>query len=466
MGRSTSRDCRAAGDILDNSGVGVGLGILSQAVSPAACTSIDHSEPELQPGKIPPSPHSPNSPISQMTILHTADWHLGARLVDHDRSAEHQSFLDWLLVFIRVQAVDLLIVAGDVFDSANPPQTALTQYYRFLAALVSTTHCQVLIIGGNHDSAATLNAPRELLRSLRVVVHGSAPADHLEAVHEFPDAVICAVPFLRERDVRSATAGQTHDEAVAAVREGIRAHYHQILSAAQARAAGRPIIATGHLTAIGVIGASSERQIHIGNLAAVGADCFAGFDYTALGHIHRPQNVGGRDQIRYSGSPLYLSFDESANAKQVLLLTVIPGTPITITPVPLPVWRGLFCVECASTALMRTLRQVKAGATPDSFPPWVELTITDPIPPAELALMVRDVSAATGVDVLKIIRPAATSATTGHLLTGRHLHETTPTEVFSEKLRRLGIDPDHPEYHELTGTFLELLNSMQESATA
>jgi len=401
-----------------------------------------------------------------MTILHTADWHLGARLVDHDRSAEHQCFLDWLLLYLKTHAIDLLIVAGDVFDSANPPQSALTQYYRFLASLVSTTSCQVLIIGGNHDSAATLNAPRELLRSLRVTVHGSAPADPADAILEFPDAVICAVPFLRERDVRTATAGQTHDQAVAAVRDGIRAHYHQILSAAQVRAAGRPILATGHLTAIGVTGASSERQIHIGNLAAVGADCFEGFDYTALGHIHRPQNVGGRDHIRYSGSPLFLSFDESANAKQVLCLVVTPGSSITITPVPLPVWRSLLGVECASSALMCTLRQVQAGAAPDSFPPWVELTITDPIPSAELALLVRDVSTATGVDVLKIIRPDATSAVTGNLLTGRHLHETTPTEVFSEKLRRLGITPDHPEHHEITGTFLELLNSMQESATA
>ena len=401
-----------------------------------------------------------------MTILHTADWHLGARLVDHDRSAEHQCFLDWLLTYIRDHAVELLIVAGDVFDSANPPQTALTQYYRFLAALVSTTNCQALIIGGNHDSAATLNAPRELLRSIRVLVHGSAPTDLSEAIHEFPDAIFCAVPFLRERDVRTATAGQTHDEVVAAVRDGIRAHYHQILLTALPLAAGRPIIATGHLTAIGVTGASSERQIHIGNLAAVGADCFEGFDYTALGHIHRPQNVGGRDHIRYSGSPLYLSFDESANPKQVLLLTVRPGIPLTITPVPLPIWRRLLCLKCPSEALMRTLREAKAGAPSDSFPPWVELTITDPIPPAELALMVRDVSAATGVDVLKIIRPAATSAAAGNILSGRHLHETTPAEVFSEKLRRLGITPDKPEYHELTGSFLELLNHMQESATA
>jgi len=401
-----------------------------------------------------------------MTILHTADWHLGARLVDHDRSAEHQCFLDWLLTYLREHAVDLLIVAGDVFDSANPPQTALTQYYRFLAILFSTTSCRVLIIGGNHDSAATLNAPRELLHSLRITVHGSPPADPAEALLEFPDAVICAVPFLRERDVRTATAGQTHDEVVAAVREGIRAHYHQVLEAALPLAAGRAIIATGHLTAIGVTGASSERQIHIGNLAAVGADCFEGFDYTALGHIHRPQNVGGRAHIRYSGSPIYLSFDETANSKQVLLLTVIAGAPPAITTVPLPVWRSLLCLKCPSEAVMHTLRGAKDGAPPGSFPPWVELTVTDPLHPAELALMVREASEAAGVAVLKIIRPAATSAASGNILAGRHLHETTPSEVFSEKLRRLRIPPENPEHQELTGTFLELLNSMQETASA
>jgi DNA repair protein SbcD/Mre11 len=401
-----------------------------------------------------------------MKILHTADWHLGARLVDHDRSAEHQAFLDWLLAQIKSKQVDLLIVAGDIFDSANPPQTALAQYYQFLAALVSTTPCSVLIIGGNHDSAATLNAPRDLLRSLRVHVFGAAPVNPEETLWEFPDAILCAVPFLRERDVRAATAGQSHDEVVTAIREGIRQYYHNVTTAAHAIAAGRPIIGTGHLTAIGVTTATSERQIHIGNLGAVGADCFDGFDYTALGHIHRPQSVGGRDHIRYAGSPIFLCFDETANAKQVLLLEVKPGHPVSIGALPLPVWRQLISLECHSSGLMRTLKAARESAPPGSLTPWVELTITDPIPPADLDPTVRQLAEANGVEVLKIIRPVPTALTTGNALTGLHLHETTPPDVFAEKLRRSGITPDQPEHEELTLTFLELMSHIQEEETA
>ena len=400
-----------------------------------------------------------------MKILHTADWHLGARLVDHDRSEEHQGFLDWLLVLIQERGVELLIVAGDIFDSANPPQSSLAQYYRFLSALVSTTKCEVLIIGGNHDSAATLNAPREILRSLRVNVHGCAPENVDEAIHQYPEAVVCAVPFLRERDVRTATAGQTHDEVVAAIREGIKAHYHSVLVAAQAVAAGRPIMGTGHLTAIGVTSASSERQIHVGNLGAVGADCFDGFDYTALGHIHRPQLVAGRENVRYSGSPIFLSFDEAANAKQVLLLDVNPGTPVVVESVPLPIWRSLQQVKCPVDGLMPCLMQAKGFAPANSFMPWLELTITDPVAPVDLDPMVRASAQAVGVEVLKIIRPAATAATQ-NILTGRHLHETSPEEVFAEKLRRSGIESDSEEHRELTGTFHELLSRMQEEAVA
>jgi exonuclease SbcD len=399
-----------------------------------------------------------------MNILHTADWHLGARLVDHDRSEEHQRFLDWLLVLIQERAVNLLIVAGDIFDSANPPQTALTQYYRFLSALAST-ECEALIIGGNHDSAATLNAPREILRSLRVHVHGSAAENTADAIHEYNDAIVCAVPFLRERDVRTASAGQTHEEVVAAIREGIKAHYHQIFTAAQSRAAGRPIIATGHLTAIGVTSASSERQIHVGNLGAVGADCFDGFDYTALGHIHRPQNVGGRENVRYCGSPIYLSFDEAANPKQVLLLEATPGNPIAVESVPLPIWRSLQHVKCLVDELMPCLQQAKVAAPQNSLMPWLELTITDSVAPVDLDPMVRATAQAVGVEVLKIIRPVADTVA-ANILVGRELHETTPEEVFTEKLRRSGIAADSEQHHELMGTFRELLSRMQEEAAA
>jgi len=253
-------------------------------------------------------------------ILHTADWHLGARLIEHDRAEEHARFLAWLLEQITELQPNLLILAGDVFDSGNPPQQALTQYYEFLAG-VSRTKTEVQVVGGNHDSAQTLNAPREVLRALKIRVVGSAPEDHREALLDLGDVVVCAVPYLRERDVRRASAGQTSDEVAAQMREGIAQHYRQIFDHACELAQGRPVVATGHLTAVGVHSSESERSIQIGNLGAVTAECFSGFAYIALGHLHRPQSVGGNDHIRYSGSPIALGFDETDVPKQVLLVT-------------------------------------------------------------------------------------------------------------------------------------------------
>ncbi len=398
-----------------------------------------------------------------MKILHTADWHLGARLVDHDRSAEHQLWLDHLLTLIQSHAIDLLVVAGDVFDSANPPQSALAQYYGFLTQL-STTGCAALIVGGNHDSPATLDAPRGLLQALRITVQGAAVSDPAAAVIAYPDAVLCAVPFLRERDVRSAQAGQTHEEVVSAMREGIRSYYQNVLAAAQAIAGERPIIATGHLTAIGVTSASSERQIHIGNLAAVGADCFAGFAYTALGHIHRPQNVGGRETIRYSGSPIFLAFDEAATAKQVLVIDPQPGSAVNIQVLPLPVFRPLLTLSCAAENILSTLVKAVAETPVAPLPAWVELTITDPLPPADLEVAVRAAATVAGVQVLKIVRPTAPALPNSSILAGRVLSETTPTEILAEKLRMDGIAADSAEHQEILQTFTLLLNRMEEAA--
>lgn len=399
-----------------------------------------------------------------MTILHTADWHLGARLVNHDREEEHEFFLNWLLEQIHHKNVDLLIVAGDIFDSANPPQSALTQYYRFLAALSAKQNCATVIIAGNHDSPAVMNAPKPLLRSMRIFVHGAAESDIPLAVHEFPDAVVCAVPYLREKDVRTAAAGESHEEVVSAIREGIKAYYQKLRTVASPLAAGRPLVATGHLTAIGVMGASSERAIQIGNLGAVGAECFEGFDYVALGHIHRPQRVGGRNHIRYSGSPLPLAFDETTCPKQVVLITTNRGEPVQIEEIPVPTWRNLTSVECDLINLLPALRQVAAKS--DSLRTWVEIRITDAVPPTEMETQVSQAAANAGVEVLKVVRSIGESSPVDSPLAGRQLHETSPEEVFLERLRRAGVDDGSPDHVELLGTFRELMSWMANQEAA
>jgi exonuclease SbcD len=360
---------------------------------------------------------------------------------------------------------NLLIIAGDVFDSANPSQQSLSQYYDFLSG-VSKTRTEVLVLGGNHDSAMALNAPRDLLRSLRIRVVGSAPLDHGEALLDLGDAVVCAVPFLRERDVRRASAGQSFEEVASQIRDGISKHYRAILEKACELAQGRPVIATGHLTAVGVLNSASERAIHIGNLGAVPIDCFSGFAYTALGHIHRSQCVGGLDHIRYSGSPLALGFDETDTAKQLLLVTTGANDQIDVAPIPIPCFRRMLRLRCPLDRLDQTLRDIVL--LDNELAPWIELTVEDGTNHPDLDLKVKNALGDSPVRILKLIVPRDLDGSENAAATfqGRMLTEIKPEEVFVERLRREAIDPESDEAKLLIGTFAELLSAMQDEATA
>ena len=272
-----------------------------------------------------------------LTILHTSDWHLGRRLYGRMRYDEFEAFLNWLQDTISAQKVDILIVAGDIFDTMTPSNRAQALYYEFLGR-VSRSCCEhIVIVAGNHDSPTFLDAPSNVLKFLNVHVIGTACEDLNDEVLVLDDAdgaphcIIAAVPYLRDRDVRSSAAGESADSKDANVIKGIRAHYDKVASIAKTKQAKLveasqhhiPIIATGHLFAAG--GTTTEddgvRELYVGSLGKISADMFdEGFDYVALGHLHVPQRVGGRESIRYSGSPIAMGFGEAKQQKQVLLV--------------------------------------------------------------------------------------------------------------------------------------------------
>lgn len=283
-----------------------------------------------------------------MRVLHTADWHLGQHfLTGQERLSEQQLFLDWLLAAVQTHGVDALVIAGDVFDTTSPSHAAQELYYTFLVKMQATSCRDIVVVGGNHDSPSLLNASRQLLRQLRIHVVGGVPTDLGEQIISLPGLAVAAVPFLRDRDIRLAVAGETPDERQVRIRESIAGHYaaladHDALR--RLREQDLPVLATGHLYAAGgEAREGAERDVHIGGLGLVGAEHFpAAFDYVALGHLHRPQLVGGRAHIRYSGSPVPLSFTEADDKQQVLLLDFAgAGTPPVITPLPVPVSRRL-----------------------------------------------------------------------------------------------------------------------------
>jgi exonuclease SbcD len=404
-----------------------------------------------------------------MRLLHTADWHLGARLIERDRLAEHATFVDWLIETLRSEKIDALLLSGDVFDAANPPQEAVALYFDFLKRLADLKTVKAIITGGNHDSASHLNAPRDLLRRFDVHVFGHAGENNLV---DLGGAVVAAVPFLRERDLRQATAGETLATVHEQVRAAIRAHYAAQLAACCALAQGRPVIAMGHLTVLGATTSDSERDIHIGNLGCVGADIFDGFDYTALGHLHRPQKVAGNETIRYSGSPIPLSFSEAADAKSVVILDLQNHSPapillptkaldrqenggrrIEIQTLPIPITRALVRVKADHATLAADLANVPAGA-------WAEVTVKLDAPEPDLDRQVRDAAAAR-FEILKVLADLPVSETAPWQAKAPTLHDLQPRDVFREILHEKHIEGD-----ELTAVFDELLALREAKTTA
>ena len=287
-----------------------------------------------------------------LRIIHTADWHLGQTFFDYDRTEEHRVFLEHLSDLLIYNDADVLLISGDVFDTANPSATAQGLFYNFLREVTQRMpYLQIVIIAGNHDSAARLEAPRALLQELRITVVGFVERNeehvlnlhkHLISLHDRKGrrAALClAVPFLRQGDYPIDPNG---DNSYAS---GVARLYHCLTDLAEnERKKGEPIIAMGHLHLSGAdlsIDDRSERTV-IGGLDALSADIFdRRIAYTALGHLHKAQKVDKEGRIRYSGSPLPMSFAER-NYRHRLYFIAFEGEEITelreidlIPPAPL-----------------------------------------------------------------------------------------------------------------------------------
>lgn len=304
-----------------------------------------------------------------MRIIHTSDWHLGQYFFTKTRAQEHQQFLDWLLAQIREQQVDAVIVAGDIFDTGSPPSYARELYNRFVVA-IRDTQCQLIILGGNHDSVATLNESKSLLACLNTTVIANVHTETPQAPiilyqkNHTPGALLCAIPYLRPRDMINSKSGQSGADKQGALKEAFADYYQRQYQAAldlrKQLNVNIPIIATGHLTTIGASVSDSVREIYIGTLEAFNATLFPPFDYIALGHIHRPQRVNKSGHIRYSGSPIPLSFDESAQQKSVCLIDFEQDKLAEMTLLPIPEFQLL---RTLSGSLQEIATQLEKLAT-------------------------------------------------------------------------------------------------------
>jgi len=383
-----------------------------------------------------------------MRLLHTSDWHLGQHFMGKSRQAEHQWLIAWLLEQVKEQAVDAVLIAGDIFDTGTPPSYA-RELYSQLVVRLHEAGVALLLLGGNHDSVATLDESRELMARLGTTVIAASrddPAVHIVVLQQCngePGCIVCAIPFIRPRDVLQSQAGQSAEEKQLSLQTAIQEHYCAVYAAAVERRQaleselGRrlPIIATGHLTTVGASASESVREIYVGALEAFPTAAFPPADYIALGHIHRPQKVGGLEHIRYSGSPIPLSFDEARQQKEMLLVDLDADGLKAVTPLPVPCFQGLVSISGNLDTLGNAIAAAAAQGNRER-PAWLEITVAEDDYLADLPARIEALAEGWPVEILRI-RKARGNAVAGLVAEGREtLDELSPHDVFARRLEQ------------------------------
>ncbi|KIU33788.1 exonuclease subunit SbcD [Atlantibacter hermannii] len=404
-----------------------------------------------------------------MRILHTSDWHLGQNFYTKSRAPEHQAFLTWLRQTAADQQVDAIIVAGDIFDTGSPPSYARELYNRFVVEL-QQTGCELIVLAGNHDSVATLNESRELLACLNTRVIASAQlqpegqAIILNKRNGEPGAVLCPIPFLRPRDITKSRAGESGSEKQLQLLDAITLHYQACFDAAcQLRGEqALPIIATGHLTALGVTKTDAVRDIYIGTLDAFPASHFPEADYIALGHIHRAQTVAQSEHIRYCGSPIPLSFDETGSPKVVNLVEFSGASLTKVTPLAVPVTQPLAMIKGTLAQIEQQLQQWRdAPAEPKT---WLDIEIVSDDFLHDMQRQIVALTEALPVEVILLRRSREQRDLAIARLETETLSELSVAEVFERRLQSEALEES--EAARLRTLFAQTLETMQQEENA
>ncbi len=410
---------------------------------------------------------------NSMKILHTSDWHLGRALYGRRRQDEFAAFLDWLLDCLASHQVDVLVVAGDVFDTSTPGTAAQELYYRFLARVTASGCRHVVIVGGNHDSPTFLDAPAGLLRALDVHVVGQAcadPADQVLLLRDAaggPELIVCAVPYLRDRDIRQADAGESLRDKEQKLQEGIRAHYAAIGEAASALNAQLPqpvpVVGTGHLFAAGgqTVEGDGVRELYVGSLAHVHAGVFPDcFDYVALGHLHVPQVVAGQAHIRYSGSPLAMGFGEARQQKVACLVQFEQAAPGHFMPrvelLEIPVFQRLESVRGDLSDISLRLQALKEK----NESVWLEVLYSGEAIVSDLREQLEQLVADTPLEILRIRNQRVVSQLLEQATGDEALDDLTEQDVFGRCLDAHQV-PDGQRM-ELLQDYRQVLVSLQD----
>ena len=376
-------------------------------------------------------------------ILHTADWHLGQTFFGYDRTQEHEHFLDWLAGVLTKNKIDVLIVAGDVFDVSNPSAASQRMFYRFIHRVTTENpRLQLVVVAGNHDSAARLESPLPLLQEMRTEIKGivrkqNGKIDYEHLLVELKNAAgeveaLClAVPFLRQGDYPVVeTEGNPYAE-------GVKELYARLLKyALKKRTDGQALVAVGHLLATGseIAEKDHSERIIIGGLESVPPESFPEqIVYAALGHIHKAQRVSGRENIRYAGSPLPMSFAEKHYHHGVVKVTLDEGWAVEIEKLEYtPLVRLLSIPATEAAAPDEVLDELRGLELPEDEPmPYLEVKVKLSEPEPMLRQQVEEILEGKPVRLARIVsfyRQAAEGSVEEEVLTAG-LQEMNPLQI-------------------------------------
>jgi exonuclease SbcD len=273
--------------------------------------------------------------------------------------------------------------------------------------------------------------------------------------------VICAVPFLRDSDIRKAISAENITETERRIKEGIIQHYHQVADlVTDYKKAHIPILATGHLYAAKSQTSDSEKEIHIGNQGQIEVEKLPTiFDYVALGHIHRPQKVGGNQHIRYSGSPIPLSFSEYSDRKQITIVEIEAHGLTSIQEVEIPLTRPLLSFK---GSLAEVEKKILSYEKKSSLTPWAEVKVVLQEYVSNLSEKIQTLGKEKGINILKVnIDYDVTCLPQSEPTTLPSLSELTPLEVFKQKCAQENRNLANEDYKEVLEAFQLLLEEVE-----
>lgn len=374
-----------------------------------------------------------------MRVLHTSDWHLGKRLFKLDRSPEHKLFLDWLLTTLKEKKIDLLLIAGDIFDTPTPPHQSLETFYQFLHRLSVETKTETLIIAGNHDSGLLLEAPSELLKIHRVKVWGKLSSEPSDQWLRVGNIDVCAIPFFRSYELLP----QGEGDAIVALKKYL----------VKDRTAPQ-LLMLHHLAGM-YEAAGSEQVISLSGVDSIPSDILKSFDYVALGHIHKPQKIG--PNAHYSGSPIPLRFSETAK-KSVIIIDEKDGT-LHSEVLPIPSFRNLFIVKTTESSFKTDLEKLTKSS---DLTPMVEVQIELTSPRVGLIDEIKEILDKKGMELLSFMPIYQTSSTKQRR--SEKLFELSTVELFEEFYTTKFPDSESvPE--ELKKDFMDLLEKVKHASS-